>query len=137
MTSTSEGEEQIKPKRILPLTDIPTHLTFASNGGRLVVAFENGGIAVYDTQVLFSEGSGNVNTLRVFPPSPPGVVRQLSSNPGDLPDLVAVRRDSTNGGNGLVVEVLDTRKLQSIGGWSLSDVPKDIATSSTFPYLPS
>lgn len=133
VSSKADGEEQFTPKRVLPLSDVPTHLTFASNDERLVVSFAPGLIAIYDTAPLFSAGSGNVDALRVFPASLPGPIRQVLSNPGDLPDLVAVRRDAQNGGDGLVVEVLDVRQLQSIGGWTATASTKDIPMSSKSP----
>ena len=129
VSSGSEGEEQLVPKRVLTLSDVPTHLAFASNDDRLVVSFARGTIAIYDTTVLLSAGSNNVEPLRTFPAAPPGAIRQVLANPADLPDLVAVRRDAENGGDGLAVEIIDVKQLQSIAGWSVT-APKDAPTSS-------
>ena len=128
--STSEGEDGFPPKSELQLSDAPTHLVLASNDERLVVAFARGSLAIYDTSALFNEGKKTVEPLSVFPAAPPGVVRQILANPGDLPDLVALRRDAESGGDGSVVEVLDVKQMQSVGGWSLTSSVKDVPTSS-------
>ena len=128
--STSEGEEEFKPKRVLPLALSPTHIIFSLNDERLVVGFADGSISIYDTSKLFQPGTDFVTTLRVFAPAGPGPIRQIIANPGDLPELVALRREGENGGDGLAVEVLDLQSLQSKGGWRVGATDA-IPTSST------
>ncbi|KAG1750246.1 hypothetical protein EDB19DRAFT_2022507 [Suillus lakei] len=49
--------------------------------------------------------------------------------PGDLPELVAIFRDSQGGSNGLAVELLDVQKLTSVGGWVAGSLPNTIPAS--------
>lgn len=132
LESKAEGEESLNPKRSLPILHAtPTHLTFSQNDERLVVGCADGSVLIHNTSVLFSPGVGVVEPLRAFPPAGPGPLRQIVGNPGDLPDLVAVRREAENGGDGLIVEILDTRKLQSVGGWRSGGSQDSFPTSST------
>lgn len=117
VSSKTEGEDALTPKRTLPLSGVPTHLALGANDERLVVGFADGSISVFNTTKFFTQGEGDIEVLRTFPPGPPGPLRQILGNPADLPDLVAVRRDAESGADGMVVEVIDVRQLQSVGGW--------------------
>ncbi|PPQ64136.1 hypothetical protein CVT24_008766 [Panaeolus cyanescens] len=104
------------PKRLVPLPAKPNIITFAESDSRLIVAFEQGSIAVYDTAVLCSPGEGDVQPLynNQVQTSP---FRQILPNPGSEPglsDLVAVVGDGK-------VHLWNTR-LESQGGWAASDL---------------
>ena len=88
---------------------------------------------IFDTAFLFSEGMEAVDALKVFMPGPPGVVRQIISNPGDLPDLVAIRRDTDNEirDQGPAVEIIDTRQLTVVAGWKGGLTEETTPTIST------
>lgn len=86
------------------------------NDERLLVGFAHDPILVYDTAALFSS-TESVQPIHTFPPGNSGVLRQIISNPGDLPEQVAVRRDMDGDRNGVPVAVLDVKNLQPVGGW--------------------
>lgn len=134
VSSTTEGEENFEPKRILPLHAAPCHLTLALNDERLAVGLVDGSICVYDTATLFSPGNDSVPTLHTFPAAGPGPLKQLLGNPADLPELLAVRREASSGRDGLAVEIVDLQQLKSVGGWRATGGV--IPTSSMYSPFP-
>lgn len=110
---------QFSPSRSLPLTlgATPTHIAFACADARLIVAFDAGQLAIYDTSVLFSPGSGNIQPLHVLE-THSGPFRQIAPNPGTesgiADSLAVVRADGC-------VQLLNTN-LESQGGWAGSNV---------------
>ncbi|EJD06661.1 uncharacterized protein FOMMEDRAFT_17163 [Fomitiporia mediterranea MF3/22] len=128
ISSKSEDDESFTAKRVLQVAGVPVHLALALNDERLVVGSADGSVFVFDTSPLFTPGADAVEPLRTFPPAPPGPIQQILGNPGDLPELVAVRRDPKSGSDGLVVEIIDTRQLQSISGWACNTI-ESIPTS--------
>lgn len=117
VSSTPEdGEISYAPQRTLAVNSgIPTQLAFALNDERLVIGLHHGPVLVYDTSVLFSPGSDFVAPIQSFAPPSSAQIRQLLPNPGDLPELVAIRRET----NVQTVEVIDVRQLQTVGGWNV------------------
>jgi hypothetical protein len=107
------------PKRTIPLFPgaTPTIIAFASAETRLVVAFDGGQLAVYDSSALFTPGSETIQPLHVLE-THTGTFRQIAPNPGNDPALVdtlaVVRGDGC-------VQLLNTR-LESQGGWTGSDM---------------
>ncbi|KAF9048549.1 hypothetical protein BJ165DRAFT_1460486 [Panaeolus papilionaceus] len=114
--ATSNTSALFSPKRLVPLPAKPNIVTFAESDSRLIVAFEQGSVAVYDSATLCSPGSGDVQPLynNQAQNSP---FRQILPNPGSEPglsDLVAVVGDAK-------VHLWNTR-LESQGGWAASDL---------------
>lgn len=135
-SSTAEGEQELQPKRVLNYSDSPpTYLTLGANDERLMVGHADGSISMYETSRLFVEGDNFVQPFQTLPPAPPGPIRQIVGNPGDLPDLVAVRREAESGGEGVAVEVLDVRNGQSVGGWRNGGSPETTPTSGSLHQL--
>jgi nucleoporin NUP159 len=115
-TDAKEGNENLfSPKRTLPVASANI-IAFASNDTRLVVGLENGSVAIYDTALLFTSGTGEVSPLKVMQvqPSP---LRQILPNPSTDPnlcDLFAIV------GDGRVL--LFNMQLEPQGGWAASDL---------------
>lgn len=110
----------------------PNIVVFAYNDSRLIVGFAEGSIMVYATEHPFSPGDGTINSIYSLPAVPSAFVVSISPNTGDLPELVAILRDSQGGSNGfkLAVELLDVQKLSSVGGWVAGSLPNTIPASS-------
>ena len=104
------------PKRSLSLSATPTFIAYASADTKLVVAFDAGQLAVYDTSALFTPGSELIQPLHFFE-SHSGPFRQIAPNPGTEPGIVdtlaVVRADGC-------VQLFNTN-LQPQGGWAPSD----------------
>ncbi|KAI0315558.1 hypothetical protein OF83DRAFT_1173706 [Amylostereum chailletii] len=118
----------VQPQRVLGFaTGTPNHILYALNETRLVVALVEGPVLVYDTSALHRPGTDHISPLHSFPPTTSTAVRQISANPGDLPDLVALLREPDGSGESQLVEVLNVATLQSIAGW------RGGGSSETFP----
>lgn len=130
--NASETDERTYvPQRKVYLGAVtPKIIVFACNDSRLVVGLTEGSVMVYATEHLFSPGQGSVNTLFSLPAVSSAFIISISPNPGDLPELVAILRDSQGGSNTLAVELLDVQKLASVGGWVAGNLPSTIPTSS-------
>jgi nucleoporin NUP159 len=91
-------------------------IAFATKDTRLVVGLENGSVAIYDTALLFTPGTGEVPPLKTMQvQSSP--LRQILPNPSmeqSLSDLLAVV------GHGKVL--LLNMQLEPQGGWAASDL---------------
>ncbi|OCB85280.1 hypothetical protein A7U60_g7585 [Sanghuangporus baumii] len=129
LSSKVEGEDDFVPKRVVRMAAPPVHLALALHDERLIAGFVDGSISIYSTPTVFTPGEGDIEPLRTFPPSPPGPLRQILGNPGDLPELVAVRRDAESGAEGISVEILDVKELQSLGGWRTGGIAGSVPVS--------
>jgi nucleoporin NUP159 len=124
------------PKRSLSLATgaSPTFVAYASADTKLVVAFDAGQLAVYDTSALFTPGSEIIHPLHSSD-THAGPFRQIAPNPGSEPgiiDTLAVVR-----GDGCV-QLFNTN-LESQGGWAGSDIdstPVAGSSLSLFTRLP-
>ena len=111
-----EHQEFFIPQRTLPLTFGKVNIvTFASHDTRLIVGLERGAVAIYDTEALFTSGSGDIQPLKIaqLQPEP---LRQIMPNPGaehNLSNLFVVVGDGK-------VALLDIQ-LEPQGGWTASD----------------
>jgi nucleoporin NUP159 len=130
--SASETDERTYvPQRKVSLGyATPKIIVFACNDSRLVVGLAEGSVMVYATEHLFSPGQGSVDPIYSLPAASSPFIISISPNPGDLPELVAILRDSQSGSNALSVELLDVQKLTSVGGWVAGSLPSTIPTSS-------
>ncbi|KAH9902536.1 hypothetical protein C8Q73DRAFT_634146 [Cubamyces lactineus] len=117
-SSSSDGPLSIQPHITLPFPATPHIVVFTQDDARLLVAFTNGSISVYDSQAVF-RNSTNAALLHTFPSSTGKPVRDLLPSPGDM-ELVVVLREA---GDGTPVEILDTQKMLSVGGWNGSGSP--------------
>jgi len=109
-----DDESLFSAKRTMPLHSGRANIvTFACNDTRLVLGLESGSVAIYDTAALLSSGTDEIQplTTRQIQSSP---LRQIISNPGSEPELVAVVGD----GN----VVLLNMQLEPQGGWAASDL---------------
>lgn len=95
----------------------------------MVVGLTQGPVLIYDTTRLFTPGSDEINPLHSFPSTTSSAPRQILPNPGDMPNLVAVLRDSTGEASSQLVEIIDAQKLESIGGWRSGNQPGATPTS--------
>ncbi|KAL5526008.1 hypothetical protein ACEPAG_7346 [Sanghuangporus baumii] len=129
LSSRVEGEDAFVPKRVVRMAAQPVYLALALHDERLIVGFADGSISIYSAPTVFAPGEGDIEPLRAFPPSPPGPLRQILGNPGDLPELVAVRRDAESGVEGISVEILDVKELQSLGGWRTGGIAGSVPVS--------
>ncbi|KAL5485778.1 hypothetical protein ACEPAI_6819 [Sanghuangporus weigelae] len=129
LSSKVEGEDDFVPKRVVRMAAQPVYLALALHDERLIVGFADGSISIYSASTVFTPGEGDIEPLRTFPPSPPGPLRQILGNPGDLPELVAVRRDAESGAEGISVEILDVKELQSLGGWRTGGIAGPVPVS--------
>ena len=119
-----DDDIQFTPSRTISLPVQPNIIQFASDGTRLLVGLTSGATAVYDTSVITSQASTIAQPLHVFP-SPTGrPPLDISANPGDLPEIVAVLYESNGSPDSVLVELLDVQKLQVIGGWKSGEVPE-------------
>ena len=111
-----EDQDIFAPERTLPLAFGRANIvTFACHDTRLLVGLEQGAVAIYDTAVLFTPGSGDVQPLRITQLQS-GPLRQIVPNPGteqSLSSLVAVVGDGK--------AVLLDMQLELQGGWTASD----------------
>ena len=132
LTSTAvSGEVPFTPQRILPLPPgmQPTHLIFALNDSRFLIALQQGLILVYDSSQILSPGSGILEPLQTVQSSNTKSVQQLLPNTGDLPSLVAVRRENIPGE--VVVEVIDVgQSIQTVAGWKSGSTADTVPTTS-------
>lgn len=129
-TANDTDDRPYQPQRKVSLgASTPNIVVFASNDSRLVVGLAEGSIMVYATEHLFSPGDNPLNPIYSLPAVPSAFVVSISPNTGDLPELVAILRDSQSGSNGLAVELLDVQKLTSVGGWVAGSLPNTIPTS--------
>jgi nucleoporin NUP159 len=130
-TANETDDRPYQPQRKVSLgAATPNIVVFAYNDSRLIVGFAEGSIMVYATEHLFSPGDGTINSIYSLPAVPSAFVVSISPNTGDLPELVAILRDSQGGSNGLAVELLDVQKLSSVGGWVAGSLPNTIPASS-------
>ncbi|KAL5503904.1 hypothetical protein ACEPAH_7975 [Sanghuangporus vaninii] len=129
LSSKVEGEDDFVPKRVVRMAAPPVHLALALHDERLIVGFADGSISIYSAATVFTPGEGDIEPLRTFPPSPLGPLRQILGNPGDLPELVAVRRDVDSGAEGISVEILDVKGLESLGGWRTGGIAGSVPVS--------
>ncbi|TDL16488.1 hypothetical protein BD410DRAFT_902018 [Rickenella mellea] len=131
LTSTAEeGEVPLQPRRTLVFRhETIHHIVFAFNDERLVVGFDRGSVKIYDTAQLFQPGPEEIPPLQTFPAKNSGILRQVLPNPGDIPELVAIRREQDGLPNTQTVEILDVKAASSVGGWCDGNTPDAFVTS--------
>ena len=129
--ATPENAEKVfTPQRTLSIAPAtPNIIVFASADTRLVVGLIQGPVLVFDTASLFTSGSNEISPLHSFPSTTSSAPRQILSNPGDMPDLVAVLRDGNGKPGSQLVEIVDVRRLESAGGWRSGNSPDATPTS--------
>lgn len=116
-SSSSDSPSTIQHNVTVPLPGTPHLLSFTHDSTRLLVAFTNGALNVYDAHAIF-QGTA-MSALHTFP-SPNGrAVRDIFPSTGE-PEHVAVLREP---GDGLTVEILDVGKMASLGGWNAGGSP--------------
>ncbi|KAI0648862.1 hypothetical protein C8Q79DRAFT_1064942 [Trametes meyenii] len=123
-SSSSGSPLSIQPRATVSLPATPHIVLFTQDDSRLLVAFTNGPIAVYDSNSFFHAPAG-ATPLHTFPSTTGKAVRDLLPSPGDTAE-VAVLRDL---GDGLPVEILDVHKMASVGGWNPGSSPATKPTS--------
>jgi nucleoporin NUP159 len=129
--ATPENAEKVfTPQRTLSIAPAtPNIIVFASADTRLVVGLIQGPVLVFDTTSLFTAGLNEISPLHSFPSTTFSAPRQILSNPGDMPDLVAVLRDGNSKPGSQLVEIVDVRRLESVGGWRSGNSPDATPTS--------
>ncbi|KAI0774968.1 hypothetical protein BD413DRAFT_290325 [Trametes elegans] len=121
-SSSADGSLSIQPRATVSLPGTPHIVVFTQDDTRLLIAFTNGPINVYDSQNVFQGGTAPLHT---FPSSTGKAVRDILPSPGDM-EQIAILREA---GDGLPVEILDVHKMASVGGWSSSGSPATTPTS--------
>jgi len=130
-TASETDDQTFQLQRKVPWgAATPNIIVFASDDSRLVVGLAEGSIMVYATEHLFSPGEGPVDPIYSLPAVSSALTISISPNTGDLPELVAILRDSQGGSDALAVELLDVQKLASVGGWVAGSLPNTIPASS-------
>ena len=76
--------------------------------------------------------SSHSHSKRIGNGTSAGAIKQLLSNPEDIPGLVAVRCDVDGSTDALEVELLYVNKLDISGGWKSGGTPGTTPASSTF-----
>ena len=125
LASSSSTDTPLSPRASVPLPGTPHIVAFTHDGHRLLVAFTNGPVSVYDSQSIFS-GTGSA-PLHTFPSASGKAIRDLLPCTGDA-EQVAILREP---GDGLPVEIVDVNNMTSVGGWS-SGGPSTNPTSRKF-----
>ncbi|RPD60964.1 hypothetical protein L226DRAFT_612704 [Lentinus tigrinus ALCF2SS1-7] len=113
LASSSSTDSPLSPRVTLPLPGTPHIVAFTHDGQRLLVAFANGPVSVYDSQSV-CQGSGPSSPLHTFPSASGRAIRDLLPCTGDA-EHVAILREP---GDGVPVEIFDVNNMTSIGGWS-------------------
>lgn len=119
-------EISFEPQRTFTISGTPNLLSLAYNDTRLLIAFVQGPISVYDCSQLFTPGTGEFAPVHTFP----GVLpcQQIEPNPGDMPDLVAVLREGDNP----PVQVLNVHTFQPVCGWNAAGTPESTPCAREF-----
>lgn len=124
------AETAFSPQRTLSLAPAtPNIITFAKDDTRLVIGLIQGPVIVFDTARLFTPGTDEIAPLHSFSSTTSSAPRQILPNPGDLPNLVLVLRESDGNPSSQLVEILDVQKMESVGGWRSGDAPNAIPTA--------
>ncbi|KAH9178382.1 hypothetical protein EDB89DRAFT_2239616 [Lactarius sanguifluus] len=121
-----------QPQRTIPFSSVsPNYLVFACNDTRLVVGLTQGLVIVFDASAICSTGTNEVTPLHTSsqPTPTPTAVRQMCANPGDVPELVALLRESDGRPDSQLVEVINVSTLQSVAGWSSGGTPETFPAS--------
>ena len=119
-SKSNDGEVSFEPLCKNSLPDVPVTLTFADNDSRLVIAFAQGSIIVYDTEDAFSTNAQSLSPCQSIT-GPPDSLLDICPNPGGIPELVAILRQLPPDSDSLAVEIRDVRSLQCTGGWRRGD----------------
>ena len=124
------GVEEIsfEPQRTFTISGTPNLLSLACNDTRLLIAFAHGPISVYDCSQLFIPGTGVLLPVHTFPGNLPS--QQMEPNPGGMPDLVAVLRESDNP----PVQVLNVQTFQPVCGWNAGGTPESTPCACEFVF---
>jgi len=133
-----KSDNAFQPQRKIPFSSVtPNHLLFALNDTRLVVGLTHGPVIVFEASAICSPGDNEVTPLHTFLSTTPTptAVRQMYANPGDIPEVVAILRESDGSPNGQLVEVINVSTMQSVAGWSTGGTPETFPTSSTYTPL--
>ncbi|KAI0833742.1 hypothetical protein BC628DRAFT_1492442 [Trametes gibbosa] len=112
-TSSSNGPLSIHPRVSLSLPAIPHIVVFTHDDARLLVAFTNGPLSVYDAPAVFLS-SGGITPLHTFPFTSRNQLRDILPSPGDAAVVALLRETADN----LPVEMIDVHKMATVGGWS-------------------
>ena len=132
------SDNAFPPQRKIPFSSVtPNHLVFALNDSKLVVGLTHGPVIVFKASDICSPGDNEISPLHTFLPTTPAptAVRQMYANPGDIPELVAILRESDGGPNSQLVEIINVSTMQSVAGWSAGGTPETFPTSSSYNLL--
>ncbi|OSC99961.1 hypothetical protein PYCCODRAFT_746796 [Trametes coccinea BRFM310] len=125
-SASSDGPLSIQPRVTLSLPATPQIVVFTQDDARLLVAFTNGSISVYDAQSVFQ--SSSTSPLHNFPSGSGKAIKDLLPCPGEM-SLVAVLREP---GDSLAVEIIDVQKMSSVGGWNGGGSPTTTPVSASW-----
>ncbi|KZT41283.1 hypothetical protein SISSUDRAFT_353078 [Sistotremastrum suecicum HHB10207 ss-3] len=97
---------------------VPSIIKFACSGQRLVVAFVDGSLAVYDTASLFVNSGGNSATpIASWQPDQLGRILEIAPNPAEGSELLAVLKGPYPS---TVVQIIDLSQKSVLATWSPS-----------------
>ena len=129
LISSSSTDSPVALRVSIPLPATPHIVTFTQDAARLLVAFTNGPLNVYDSQALFEGGVSS--PLHTFPSSSGRAILDVFPSTGDAEQVVILREP----GDGLSVEVLDVQKMTSLGGWNAGGSPGTNPTTGRLSLL--
>ncbi|EMD33399.1 hypothetical protein CERSUDRAFT_118001 [Gelatoporia subvermispora B] len=124
--SADNSDTVFHGRRTLQLPAAPMSVQFACNETRVVVGLVQGAILVYDLQAILAKGTAEPSPIHTFSGSTP--IREIIPNPGDIPELVAVLRETTNSDD-LAIEVLDINSSRLAAGWKRGQLPSQTPVS--------
>ncbi|KAH9848407.1 hypothetical protein C2E23DRAFT_889067 [Lenzites betulinus] len=116
--TSSDGPLSIQPRVTSPLPATPHIVAFTHDEARLLVAFTNGPLSVYDSQAAFQSPSG-ISSLHTFPFTSRNPIRDIHPSPADI-EVVALVREAADE---LPVEIIDVHKMATVGGWNAGGSP--------------
>ncbi|KAF8260198.1 hypothetical protein EI94DRAFT_1897679 [Lactarius quietus] len=126
------SDNNFKPRRSIPFSSVtPNYLIFTCNDTRLVVSLTQGPVIVFDASAICSTGTNEVTPLHTFllTTRTPTAVRQMYTNPGDIPELVALLRKPDGNLESQLIEVINVSTLQSLARWSSRGTPETFPAS--------
>ena len=117
-------------KRTLSLSGPVISLTLAVRDTRLLVAYAQGPVAVYDMRALLNPGVEPLSPLHVFHSPINQPIGEIAANPGEFPQLIAILWGPSFRQKDRVVQLVDLSKMQVAGGWSSGDDAATIPSCS-------
>ncbi|KAF8588895.1 hypothetical protein K439DRAFT_543610 [Ramaria rubella] len=106
---------------LLKVPGTPIIIKFACNDERLLVGYLEGPISIYNTSDLLNAQC--LDTIHTLPGDASAVPRDISPNPKENPELVAILRGVHGQEPGHQVDIWDVARFKHVAGWRKGDDP--------------